>query len=414
MAQTFLRLLSMLSSSAPTDAIALQQLLAAETHKNQLALEKIAALEREIRDLKFILTSAGASPANWASDTPKQKHQFSGELILVVDDQELNLNLVASLLEDEHLKVVCKNSAQEALEFLHNQTPAIILMDIQMPQMDGYEATAKIHEHFGQVAPTILAMTANNSEADKQKCLAAGMQGHIGKPIDADYLIEQLHFWIEQANSASAITTVKELATISSDAQSPGIELPGIDLASALMRLRGNRKLLEEVLVSFTQKAASIIPELQQTIDQNNIGEATRILHRLKGTSANLSAYKVAPLAAELESLCKNNQMPTAEQLAQLELHINELIATAELVQSAANEPLQEQSGVDRAQIEPLLQAIVTNLHSDLGKAEEAVEQLNTICGNSPWSSDSKQLREVFYQFNLRAVKDLISQGFQG
>lgn len=412
----------MLSNSLPIDVVALQQLLTAEAHKNQLALDKIAALEREIHSLKAVLTAAESVAAPSIATTAKQAHEFSGELILVVDDQALNLNIVASLLEDEHLEVVCKNSAHAALEYLQTNIPALILMDIQMPYMDGYEATAKIRADYSQAAPIILAMTANNSAADKQKCLAAGMQGHIGKPIDANYLIDQLHFWLAHNSASDNLNANQPCQNTNISGASYPVTLdetqesglPGIDLTSALMRLRGNRKLLEEVLVSFAQKAASIIPELHQAIEQNNVCDATRILHRLKGTSANLSAYKVAPLAAELEAQCKNNHLPSADQLAQLELNINQLITTAAQLQQTAVEASHEHSSVDRSLIEPLLQCICVNLHSDLGKAEDAVEKLNAICANSTWSTEAKQLRELFYQFNLRAVKDLISQGFQG
>lgn len=406
------------------DVQQLHQLLQIEIEQKERALARVVMLEEEIRALKLILatqpttqsTTQSIVPSTTAPTTDNTITAFNGELILVVDDQSLNLDLIEALLDDCNLTIVCKSSALEALEFIKTRMPDLILMDIQMPVMDGYAATAKIRADYAEHGPIILAMTANNSQEDEQKSLAAGMQGHLCKPIDADLLIKQLEFWL-------AHTTADQLtappAHAASNAPSPRAEqtqldeLPGIDLAAALVRLRGNRSLLEEVLVSFADKAALIIPELQQAVVQQDYGGATRILHRLKGTSANLSAVNVAPLASRLESQCKNGQLPNKQEIAELAAAIAQLITTAQGLTTPTTPSAQAQVSVDQAEIKHCLARINAHLNTDLGQAEEAVEALLQLCHNTPWADAAQQLRNVFYQFNLRAVHELIVNGFE-
>lgn len=389
----------------PQDVLQLQQLLQAETEQKERALAKVIMLEEEIRALKLVLATqpTPATPENNSSTS------FNGQLILVVDDQSLNLDLIEALLDGCNLNIVCRPSAEEALSFISTSMPDLILMDIQMPQMDGYEATAKIRADYADKTPIILAMTANNSPEDEQKSLAAGMQGHLCKPIDAAVLIQQLTHWLAHKTLHDPNISGAPI----SPAIAPQDELPGIDLAAALARLRGNRSLLEEVLVSFADKAAHIIPELQQAIQNQEHEAATRILHKLKGTSANLSAVRVAPLAARLETQCKQGQLPSDTEVAELALAITQLITTAAHLTQAALTPQASATPVNQQAIKQCLERIDTHLNSDLGQAEDAVETLLHLCNNTPWHDSAQQLRTVFYQFNLRAVRELILNGFE-
>jgi|GEM_PF-3743971 len=392
----------------PQDVQQLQHMLQAETEQKERALAKVVMLEAEISALKTALATHSAIPVEAEVDNA----EFNGQLIMVVDDQTLNLDLIEALLEDCNLNLVCKSSAADALAFIKTSMPDLILMDIQMPVMDGYTATAQIRAQQADKQPVILAMTANNSEEDTHKSLAAGMQGHLCKPIDATLLINQLFFWLQQQPARDPSAT----ALNSSAAHVETGELPGIDLAAALARLRGNRALLEEVLISFADKAALIIPELRTAIDGADSEAATRILHRLKGTAANLSAVKVAPLAAKLETQSKQGQLPSEEELTVLDTHIKQLITTAQRIHAGSapsTEAHEFAQQTNPAAIKQCLESIRTHLNSDLGQAEDAVQRLLQLCQNTAWMAAANQLRTLFYQFNLRAVHDLITNGFE-
>ncbi|HEY6527875.1 MAG TPA: response regulator [Cellvibrionaceae bacterium] len=393
----------MLLSSLTTDIELLHKMLLDDAQKNERILLHINVIEKEISALKSLLTPIDASRLNSPTE-------FNGQLILVVDDQTMNLDLVSALLADSNLKVVCTSSAQQALKMMCEIVPDLILMDIQMPEMDGYTATEKIRAQYGPGGPIILAMTANDSKEDKQKSLAAGMQGHINKPIDADSLLVQLNYWLH--NRASADVNSRPIAPIITPEIPTTCELPGIDVPAAMVRLRGNRELLDEVLISFAAKAALIVPELQQAKRDNNIEEATRILHRLKGTSANLSAFKIAPLAGRLESQCKQGKLPTDDELLNLHDFINEMITSAKSLQKNSL-PEAAENHPDRQQLDQHLASIKKHLNTDLGQAEEAVEALNRLCANTLFAETANQLKTLFYQFNLRAVNDLISKEFE-
>ena len=161
------------------------------------------------------------------------------------------------------------------------------------------------------------------------------MQGHLCKPIDAAVLIQQLTHWLAHKTLHDPNISGAPI----SPAIAPQDELPGIDLAAALARLRGNRSLLEEVLVSFADKAAHIIPELQQAIQNQEHEAATRILHKLKGTSANLSAVRVAPLAARFETQCKQGHYPVTQRWRNWPWPSPQLITTAAHLTQAALTP---------------------------------------------------------------------------
>ena len=419
----------MLSHSQPNPSLnrddihQLQQLLLSETEQKERALARVDMLEAEIRALKNVLASQAKTPAAVANTNHAENNApiFNSQLILVVDDQPLNLDLVEALLEDVQLEIVCLTSAQEALEFMRIRRPDLILMDIQMPGMDGYEATAKIRADLSSHQPIILAMTANNSPEDTQRSFAAGMQGHLCKPIDANVLFEQLNTWLNNSpvDSLGSLSVTNAPSNPNTANTTPDLdEWPGIDLAGALVRLRGNRSLLEEVLISFADKAALIIPELQQANLAQDLDGATRILHRLKGTSANLSAVHVSPLAARLETQCKNGQLPSDAELAELEAAIAELIATANTLNKPANpEAMPTDSmpkkAVQHSEIQQCLARISEHLNNDLGQAEDAVETLLHLCQHTPHEAAAIQLRTMFYQFNLRAVQALISNGFE-
>jgi CheY-like chemotaxis protein/HPt (histidine-containing phosphotransfer) domain-containing protein len=385
-----------------------------DAQQKERVLNHINIIEKEINALKSLLSLEPTCAAAASLNPPAE---FNGQLILVVDDQSMNLDLIAALLEDCNLKVICTSCAEQALKFMQDVLPDLILMDIQMPQMDGYTATQKIRSLYGPNGPIILAMTANDTDADKQKSLVAGMQGHIVKPIDADYLLTQLNHWLHKGTSTdsnSRPVTPVIAAKVPTNSEPPThTGLPGIDVPAAMARLRGNRELLDEVLVSFAAKAALIVPELHQAKRDNDIEQAMRLLHRLKGTSANLSAYKIAPLAGKLESLCKQGNLPPDDELINLDAFINEVIVSAQGLQKCPLPAAAQNHDLDESQLKQHLTDIQTHLNTDLAQAEDAVEALNRLCTNTGCAEAANQLKTLFYQFNLRAVNDLIAKGFE-
>ena len=144
--------------------------------------------------------AAGRVGRGGLGDSPAQGETFAGQCVLLAEDVELNREIVLALLEPTELAVDCAENGAEAVR-LFSADPdryAMIFMDVQMPEMDGYEATRHIRKHpspwAGQIP--IVAMTANVFREDVDRCLAAGMNAHVGKPIDLGDILEQLRRYL--------------------------------------------------------------------------------------------------------------------------------------------------------------------------------------------------------------------------
>ena len=216
--------------------------------------------------------------------------------ILLAEDNLVNQKLASRLLEKRNHTVTIACNGKEALAALEKDHFDLVLMDMQMPEMDGFEATKILREREksnGSHQP-VVAMTALAMNGDKERCLEAGMDGYLSKPIRPQELDDLL-------DSYTALKDADERQSESKpEAKSP------VDAAQLLDRIDGDRALLAELVDLFRAEFPSYLRSAQQAIDQQD-GNALRMAgHTLKGAFANLSATKAATLAGELEDLAKS------------------------------------------------------------------------------------------------------------
>jgi HPt (histidine-containing phosphotransfer) domain-containing protein len=186
----------------------------------------------------------------------------------------------------------------------------MVLMDMQMPVMDGITATRTIRSDPRYASLPIVAMTANAMDRERDLCRAAGMNDHLSKPIDPDKLFKTLLRWIPARNSASeSVSRVSSPATDASDLP----VISGIDTVTALKRTGGNRKRYESLLRRFAESESDAIFQVRAALAANDSATARRLVHSMKGASANLGADGLAELAAKAETaiLC-NDRVDTA------------------------------------------------------------------------------------------------------
>ncbi len=228
--------------------------------------------------------------------------RLRGARILLVEDNEINQELATDLLTSNGMIVEVANDGKEALTMLDALEFDGVLMDCQMPVMDGYEATRRLRmqERFRDLP--ILAMTANAMAGDREKVLDAGMNDHIAKPINVNDMFHLMAKWISPATPVAAVAQVQEKQDIIP-------ELDGINTVDGLARVQGNSKLYLKLLRKTAQSQSEFIGEFSEAVKQGDWELATRLAHTLKGVAGNIGAESLQAACADLENLAKEQQI---------------------------------------------------------------------------------------------------------
>ena len=237
---------------------------------------------------------------------------LKGMNILLVEDNEINQEVAMEWLGSAGINTSTAFNGREALEKLQQYMPDAVLMDIQMPEMDGFEAARRIREDKRFDDLPVIAMTAHALKGDREKCLEAGMNDHITKPIDPDKLFSTLSFWIrknpgrtEQAQKEKSDPENEKKTTQNltmPDLTLTDFTLPGIDVKSGLFRANNNKKLYLKLLKTFRRDFGHALKEIRHSLDKDDMEAARRLAHSIKGVSANIGAVELSAAAARAET----------------------------------------------------------------------------------------------------------------
>ncbi|MDC8756918.1 response regulator [Janthinobacterium fluminis] len=251
----------------------------------------------------------GRRPA--ATLQPATQRRLQGLRLLLVEDNPTNQQVAYELLSHDGADVDVASCGQAAIDALRGDGPApdLILMDIQMPDMDGYAATRAIRAELGWRAPPIVAMTANVMAADREAALAAGMVDHVGKPFDLEQLIEVILRHGRPEGHATPAPAAADQAGAAAD---------GLNGAAALARLGGNKAVYLIALRNFGAESAKASAQLLAALAGQERDAALPLLHTLKGNAGTVGAEHLASLAAQAEQSLKEAAQSAAcwEQIA--------------------------------------------------------------------------------------------------
>jgi len=225
--------------------------------------------------------------------------QFRGARVLLVEDNELNQEVAMGLLESTHMTIDVADNGEVAVRMVGEHEYDLVLMDMQMPVMDGIAATKAIRSNPRFNALPIVAMTANAMEGDRDRCLQAGMNDHVSKPIDPDALYAAVARWVKPRRAQHFEPPAKKIETPSPSETLPRIE--GVDLADGLRRVGGNERLYRDLLVKFAAKNADADVQISAALESGDRQMAERIAHTVKGVAGNLGIKQVQAAAEKLE-----------------------------------------------------------------------------------------------------------------
>jgi CheY-like chemotaxis protein len=253
---------------------------------------------------------------------------LAGMHVLVVEDQPINQQLVMELLANMEVTADLAQDGAQAISIVSARPTnyyALVLMDLQMPVLDGYETTKRLRADPRYAGLPIVAMTAHVTYEEREQCAALGMRGHLGKPIDPDELRRLVASFYPGRLHTALSQTLTAKHDVENNAHIDLKSLPGLDVSAGLRHTAGKESLYRSLLKQFCVEFDHFSDRTQSMLAAGRIEDAGRLAHSLKGVAANLGATETAETAAALEKALKAGQ-DHASVLATLDLHLVSLI----------------------------------------------------------------------------------------
>jgi len=289
---------------------------------------------------------------------PRVPQHIRGARILLVEDNELNQQVATEFLQGSGLHVTLARNGQEALDHVRRHEFQAVLMDVQMPVMDGLEATRLIREIPSLQGLPIIAMTAHAMNTDREMSLRTGMNAHVNKPIDPDELLAVLGRWIapggwDPVSGLSSAGLPDEVGGESADAPAQGTAVPPrsdeIAMAEGLRRVRGNTALYTRLLSDFLRENANVTERILHCLNHESRDTAFRLAHTLKGVAGNIGAMQVHEAAAALSDAIKQRRQDIRPLMTEVESSLRRAEkAATRILESFAATPIPTAPHIDR------------------------------------------------------------------
>jgi len=250
--------------------------------------------------------------------------------ILVAEDNEINQIVTQEIVEQAGFQCRIAGNGQEAIDLLNKRKFDLVLMDCQMPVKDGFTATAEIRQmqadgKLNKELPhplPIVALTANAVKGDMERCLEAGMDAYVAKPIDPQLLVKTIRSLVQRKPEAKSLSPA---ASVEAELMSPQ-ESDEIDWTALTERCGGNKAIASKVLRKFRERAVRDVQQLGEAVSNRAWEETGRLAHMLKGASANVAADRVAEQAGRIESRAQSNHGVLTSDVEELEARVGQCL----------------------------------------------------------------------------------------
>ena len=350
--------------------------------------------------------TAEARPASYSFDIG----QIRGARVLLVEDNEINQEVAIGQLEDAELFVDLAENGAVAVRMVGENDYDAVLMDMQMPVMDGIEATEAIRSDTRFQDLPIIAMTANAMAADRERCLDAGMNDHIGKPIDPNTLFEVLSRWIQRPDGGGVLPRdpAQARAAPAGQAETP-LNIAGIDVTTALKRTGGNRMRYETLLRRFAHQQKNAVEAIRQSLSSGDAATAERASHSLKGAAGTLGAMALSHAAAKAETAIRDG-LGIDPALTALS---NSLADVLNAIQDALPEKdiaeVQETPSADPSVVAVPLRKLKKLLDTDDGEAADFIVEARPGLSRVLTGKEIQNLSELVGEYDFEAAKKCLS-----
>lgn len=373
------------------------RILMVSAHATQEFLSQIEALglagyiskpisaSRLLDGIMNSLGRAGVLPVRRNSESidPKLLQPLKGKRILLVEDNEMNLEVATEFLEQVGIILSIATNGQIALDKLAQQSFDLVLMDCQMPVMDGYQATQALRKRPELTELPVIAMTANAMAGDKEMCLKAGMNDHIAKPIEVNLLYQTLLKYLgggvppAEGDAPSQLVEIPvKPINLDSDSVVKWPEHPELDIDRGLQLVQNSTRLYQRIFDRFVTSQRNVVEQINKAIASDKRDDAVRMAHTLKGLAGNLSSSKLVELARQLElHLSEKSEYQT--ELDQIQTLVASICDAIERVKPQFEESAP--STAEHLSQEALVNAL-TQLRQSLEDADsDAVTQIDAL-----------------------------------
>jgi signal transduction histidine kinase/CheY-like chemotaxis protein/HPt (histidine-containing phosphotransfer) domain-containing protein len=344
---------------------------------------------------------------------PEDLVAIRGARVLVVDDSEINLQIACELLEKVPLVLDTASDGEEAVAMAQANEYDCILMDIQMPVMDGYTATSVLRRDYSFEKLPILAMTANVMAEDRARTREAGMNGHVAKPVDPADLYRALLEAIPEANYSANLPAMDTADTavepVASEQAPMPDSLPGLDIKQGLSRLANNEKLFLQLLSDLLAEYAGAAASIAQLVTEGDSDAARAAAHKIRGIANNLGASGIGDCAEAIEKSVLADESVSNEQIASLALALEVAGEShAALMRDRQSTPLASgTNGIDMAAVFSSLQAAVAAFDPS---ATDLIDQLlSAQPDGSKLTQPLSEARELLDNFNFGEAEPLLA-----
>jgi len=350
-------------------------------------------------------------------------YSLSDKHVLLTEDNLTNQEVACALLDELELQVSIANNGKEAVQAIKNTHFDLIFMDLQMPEMDGFEATRLIRKDSNYQQTPIIAMTAHAMQGDREKCLNAQMDDYITKPIDVDKFFSKIEKWLVDDNSKLAMqpTTTSEIITqVVTKNSTPDQNLPeltSINMNKALERVRGKHELIFRLLINFKAQKADMVEKIKAAIQINDMESAKALVHSLKGEAGTLEATTLYTESKQLEQHILQQDGDKIDEyvslvdaaLSQVLGDINCLEKSLNDKQSAENENLdRDTESVDILSHIPQLRELAGLLRDNNMRAKKLAKNINSNMQSSSYKNQWENVMQALSVLDFEMAEEYL------